>query len=57
MITRQVFDITVQAKVEKDPNQALNIYAGSDNFLQIGEPEVSYNSNNYSIPISILSSI
>ena len=41
MITRQVFDVTLQAKLEKDPNQALNVYAGSDNYLQIGEPEVS----------------
>lgn len=40
MITRHVFDNSLQAKVEKDHNQALNIYAGSDNFLQIGEPEV-----------------
>jgi hypothetical protein len=40
MITRHVFDSTLQAKVEKDPNQPLNIYAGSDNLLQIGEPEV-----------------
>ena len=42
MITRHVFDSTLQAKVERDPNQPINIYAGSDNFLQIGEPEVSF---------------
>ncbi len=41
MLTRHVFDSTLQAKVEFDHNQALNIYAGSDNFLKIGEPEVS----------------
>eukprot|EP00347_Sterkiella_histriomuscorum_P003178 403365291 len=39
MITRHVFDSNLQAKVEKDHNQALNIYAGSDNFSSIGEPE------------------
>lgn len=33
MITRHLFDSSLQAKVEKDHNQALNIYAGSDNFL------------------------
>jgi hypothetical protein len=26
-------------KVERDPNQALNVYAGSDTFTAIGEPE------------------
>lgn len=42
MVSRHVFDSSLQAKVEKDPNQPLNVYAGSDNFLQIGEPEVKY---------------
>jgi len=28
-----------QTKVERDHNQALNVYAGSDAFAQIGEPE------------------
>ena len=42
MLTRHVFDQSVQAKVERDPNQPLNIYAGSDNYLHIGEPEVIY---------------
>jgi hypothetical protein len=41
MITRHVFDSTLQAKVDYDHNNALNIYGGSDNFLKIGEPEVS----------------
>ncbi len=27
------------SKVDKDPNQPLNIYAGSDSFTAIGEPE------------------
>lgn len=40
MVTRHVFDSNLQAKVDKDHNQPLNIYTGSDNFLQIGEPEV-----------------
>ena len=43
MITRYVFDSELQTKIERDHNQALNIYAGSDNFLQIGEPEVKLN--------------
>jgi len=42
MISRHVFDQSIQAKVDKDPNSTLNIYAGSDNFLQIGEPEVTF---------------
>lgn len=41
MITRYVFDQELQIKVERDHNQPLNIYAASDNFLHIGEPEVS----------------
>lgn len=41
MITRHVFDSSLQAKVDFDHNSSLNIYAGSDNFLKIGEPEVS----------------
>lgn len=40
MVSRQIFDSSIKAKVEKDPNQPLNIYAGSDTFLAIGEPEV-----------------
>lgn len=39
MISRHVFDSSIQAKVERDPNQPLNIYAASDNLLAIGEPE------------------
>lgn len=39
-MTRHVFDSNLQTKVEKDHNQALNIYAASDNYLHIGEPEV-----------------
>jgi hypothetical protein len=41
MVSRYVFDSSLQTKVERDPNQALNVYAGTDNFLQIGEPEVN----------------
>lgn len=33
MITRHVFDNNLQAKVEKDHNQGINIYAATDNFL------------------------
>lgn len=44
MISRHVFDSNLQTKVEKDHNQALNIYAATDNFIQIGEPEVSAHS-------------
>ena len=39
MLTRYVFDSSLQTKVERDPNQPLNIYAGSDNYLLIGEPD------------------
>ena len=41
MVTKHIFDSSVLAKVERDHNQALNIYAGSDNLLHIGEPEGS----------------
>lgn len=40
MVGRQLFDSSIQARVDKDHNSALNIYAGSDDFLKIGEPEV-----------------
>jgi len=39
MITRHVFDSSVHAKLERDPNNAINVYAGSDNMMHIGEPE------------------
>jgi hypothetical protein len=42
MVSRHVFDVTLKGKVERDPNQPLNIYAGSDGYLHIGEPEVLY---------------
>ncbi len=39
MLTRHVFDVSLNIKIERDHNQALNVYAGSDNLLHIGEPE------------------
>jgi dynein light intermediate chain 2 len=41
MISRQVFEQSLQVKLERDANQALNVYAASDSFLHIGEPEVT----------------
>ena len=32
-------DTQAPSKVERDHNQPLNVYAGSDTFAQIGEPE------------------
>lgn len=43
MLTRYIFDGIPYARVERDPNQPLNIYAGTDKYLQIGEPEGSNN--------------
>jgi hypothetical protein len=42
MVSRHVFDASLKAKVERDHNQPLNVYAGSDGYLHIGEPEVNY---------------
>ena len=39
MLTRHVFELTTGAKLDRDHNSALNIYAGQDNLLHIGEPE------------------
>jgi len=39
MINRHAFDLSERVKIEKDPNNAINMYAGADNFLNIGEPE------------------
>ena len=39
-ISRHVFnDNTLQVKIERDPNQPINMYSGADSFIQIGEPE------------------
>jgi hypothetical protein len=40
MINRHAFDMADKVKVEKDANNAINMYAGADQFLNIGEPEV-----------------
>lgn len=40
MVSRHVLDSGSEGRVDRDHNQALNVYAGSDKFLQIGEPEV-----------------
>jgi dynein light intermediate chain 2 len=39
MLTRYLTSDTQLIRIEKDPNQPLNLYAGSDNFSTIGEPE------------------
>jgi hypothetical protein len=41
MLGRHAFDSGEKVKIEKDPNNALNMYAASDSFLNIGEPEGS----------------
>jgi hypothetical protein len=41
MINKHVFDVSTQTKMERDPNQPLHINAGQDNYLLIGEPEVT----------------
>ena len=41
MLYKHTFELTERVKTEKDPNQCLNVYGGSDSFLNIGEPEVS----------------
>jgi hypothetical protein len=40
MLGRHLGD-TSTSGVNRDPNQPLNIYAGSDTLIQIGEPEGS----------------
>jgi len=41
MLTKYVFDTDALVKVERDHNQPLNVYAGADSFLHIGEPDGS----------------
>jgi hypothetical protein len=41
MISKHVFDISLQTKMERDHNNPLHINAGQDNYLLIGEPEVN----------------
>jgi hypothetical protein len=41
MLGRHAFDSSEKLKIEKDPNNAVNMYAASDSFLNIGEPEGS----------------
>lgn len=46
MLGRYLGESAAAPKVERDHNQPLNIYAGSDVFAQIGEPEGSGNRRN-----------
>lgn len=39
MINRHALDAQEKVKIEKDPNNAINMYAAADSFLNIGEPE------------------
>lgn len=41
ILNKHIFDPNIVIKIERDPNQALNMYAGQDSFLHIGEPEGS----------------
>jgi len=41
MVNRHAFDLSEKVKIEKDPNNAINMYAASDSFLNIGEPDGS----------------
>ena len=39
MVNRHAFDLSDRLKVEKDANNAINMYAAADSFASIGEPE------------------
>lgn len=49
MLQRHAFDLSEKVKVERDHNQALNMYAASDSFMNIGEPDGAGNRGRVSV--------